>query len=74
MMITFMKNKAVPKKASHVLELSDGSDDNEESNDMPDVDSDDDDKVTEIAAESAEAELSKFKLLEYYVLKVFNLE
>ena len=39
-----------------------------------DVDSDDSDKVTEIAAESAEAELSKFKLLEYSVLKVFNSE
>jgi hypothetical protein len=36
-----------------------------------DVDSDDSDEVTEIAAESAEAELSKFTLLDYSVLKVF---
>jgi hypothetical protein len=37
-----------------------------------DANTDSDDDVTEIAAESAEAELSKSILLEYSDLKVFN--
>jgi hypothetical protein len=61
---------AVPKKASHIIELADGSEDDDD--DMPGLapvddndDSDDDsenDSDKEAPAESAEAELSKFQM------------
>jgi hypothetical protein len=57
--------KAIPKNASHILELADGSEDDEAEDDMPGLevhddtdDEDSDDEDIEVAAESAEAELS----------------
>jgi len=61
--------KAVPKNASHILELADGSEDDEDDNNMPglqavdnsdDEDSDDDD--IEVPTESAKAQLSTYPI------------
>jgi hypothetical protein len=61
---TIQPRKAVPKKASHIIELADGSEDDND-DDMPGLktveDSDDEDESEEdeeAPAESAEAELS----------------
>jgi len=62
---TIRPRNAVPKKASHIIELADGSEDDDD-DDMPGlapVDDDDDDEDEseqdeEAPAESAEAELS----------------
>ena len=57
---------AVPKKASHIIKLADGSED--DNNNMPglvpddDDDDDEDDSDKETPAKSAEAELSKFQM------------
>ena len=58
---------SVPKKASHIIKLADGSEDDD--GDMPglvpdnnDDDDDEDDSDKEAPAESAEAELSKFQM------------
>jgi hypothetical protein len=58
----------VPRKASHIIELADGSEDDDD--DMPglapvdddDDDDDENDSDKEAPAESAEAELSKFQM------------
>ena len=77
--------KAVPKKASCILELADGSED--DNNDMPGLmavdnneddtcDNDDDDDDIEVPAESAEAELSKCSMTvcqKYYVDNKFRM-
>ena len=59
---TIRPRNAVPKKASHIIELADGSEDDDD-DDIPGLDDDDDDKDEseedeEAPAESAEAELS----------------
>ena len=59
---------AVPKKASHIIELADGSEDDDD--DMPGLvpennnnEDNEDDSDKEAPAESAEAELSKFQMI-----------
>jgi len=60
---TIRPRNAVPKKASHIIELADGSEDDDDV-DMPGLEPDDDDdedeseEDEEAPAESAEAELS----------------
>ncbi|KIM34757.1 hypothetical protein M413DRAFT_33042 [Hebeloma cylindrosporum] len=48
----------VPKKASHILELADGSDDNDDAPELVAIEDSEDEDDQEAAAESMEADLN----------------